>query len=250
MTEKIAENDKMSNLKTTLMEIEKGHIDSNGVELTETRNRLPAALQAYTQNRFDLGEILFKYRELLKPTKRWGPTARAIAAAINRDERTVYRIVKGYELAIQLSPEVLAVLAERNVDPAEPKNSRAVRKLLEMPKPVSPQDADAAVKYAFDKVSKTGARKTAQTKSDSVEDFTARVVNLFAEWYQGAMPQQRDNDVRHALEMVIDDLVKLGADRGRLQPRKSGIQLGRKPVRPAAMECEFPFFSELHAGAS
>src|ERR1035441_3387570 len=116
MIDTIATHDKMSYLKAALLEIEIEHTGFNSAELTSARRSLPAALRAYTRKRFELGGILFKYRNLLKTKKCWTQAARVIANAISRDERTVYRIVKDFELAIQLDSELLSALAEQSID--------------------------------------------------------------------------------------------------------------------------------------
>ncbi|MDR5727629.1 MAG: hypothetical protein RB191_09405 [Terriglobia bacterium] len=59
--------------------------------------------------------------------------AKVIAAAIDCDEKTVFRIIEDYEPASQLSPITLEAVLEQNIDPAAAKHARVVENLLRIP---------------------------------------------------------------------------------------------------------------------
>jgi hypothetical protein len=51
------------------------------------------ACRTYKMNAIELGRALIKYRDLLKPTKKWVAVAQAIAEDIDCDVRTLYRCI-------------------------------------------------------------------------------------------------------------------------------------------------------------
>jgi hypothetical protein len=193
-------------LKAELDEIEKQHIKSTNADLTETRIKLAAALRDYTKSRLELGEILSEYKKHFKRTRGWLPAAEAIGAAIRRDKRTVFRIIKDYEFANKLPALVLEALVARGINPAEAKNSRTVQKLLQMPTPASPEEAQTAVTAALNAVGRIATRKTAKAEPDSLEDFTKRIVQLFVNRYGVPMLKERADEVSHTLKMVVSAL--------------------------------------------
>ncbi len=90
--------------------------------------------------------------------------AKLIAAAMNRGERTVYRIIEEFERASQLPPITLEAMIEWKIDPAAGKNAEMIENLLHLPEPGTREEANAAVSVA---IREDVARKRREKKSSS-----------------------------------------------------------------------------------
>ncbi len=198
--------DKMSVLAGELERIENSFGDAQGEDLTRTRGALLGAIEKYTGSRFALGHMLLQYKQYFRAERGWVVAARAIGAAIGRNERTVYRIIGDYEIASQLPPVTINALQEMNIDPAAAKNLKVVKKLLEMPKPKSAKDAEDAVNVA---IQENLARKKLSAKTpvgSELEDFAQKIVKQFESRYGSSAPHERDAEVRYVLELVVNTL--------------------------------------------
>ncbi|HVC91826.1 MAG TPA: hypothetical protein VND66_14525 [Acidobacteriaceae bacterium] len=129
--------------------------------------------------------------------------AKVIAAAIDRDEKTVFRIIEDYEPASQLSPITLEAVLEQNIDPAAAKHARVVENLLRIPSRRS-KKASAVVAGAF-KTHMLQKIKKASVKPD-LEAFAERIVKQFEDRYRAAAPQQRDAEIKYILEPLVNTL--------------------------------------------
>ena len=196
--------DKLSNLSKELQRIEKTYIHTESAELAKTRNSVVGGLQAFGNSRFQLGRVLRQYKLHFKSGHGWVAAAKLIAAAMDREERTVFRIIEDYERASQLPPIVLEAMREQQIEPAAAKNSDLVETLLKMPEPKTSEKASAAVRQAL---KKQGLQKTKKDAPESdLEAFAERVVKQFEDRYRSATPQQRDAEVKYILELLVNRL--------------------------------------------
>ena len=196
--------DKMSNLSTELQRVEKTYIHTESAELAQTRNSVVGGLQAFGNSRFQLGRVLRQYKMHFKSGHGWVAAAKLIAAAIDRDERTVFRIIEDYERASQLSPIILEAMLEQQIEPAAAKHARVVENLLRIAEPKTSEQASAAVTKAF-KTHVVQKTKRASAKPE-LEAFAERVVKQFEDRYRSATPRQRDAEVQYILELLVNTL--------------------------------------------
>ena len=196
--------DKLSNLSKELQRIEKTYIHTESAELAKTRNSVVGGLQKFGNSRFQLGRVLRQYKMHFKSEHGWVAAAKLIAAAMDREERTVFRMLEDYERASKLSPIILEAMREQQIEPAAAKNSDLVEILLKMPEPKTSEKASAVVREAFNKQVVQKAKK-ASVKAD-LEAFSERIVKQFEDRYRSATPQQRDAEVLYILELLVNRL--------------------------------------------
>lgn len=196
--------DKMSNLSKELQRIEKAYIHTKSAELAKTRNSVVGGLQKFGNSRFQLGRVLRQYKMHFKSEHGWVAAAKLIAAAMDRDVKTVFRMIEAYETASQLPAITLDAMREQNIDPAAAKHAGVVANLLRLPEPKTSEKASAVVREAFKKQVLQKAKR-ASVKAD-LEAFAERVVKQFEERYRSATPQQRDAEVQYILELLVNRL--------------------------------------------
>ena len=196
--------DKMSNLSTELQRVEKTYIPTESAKLAQTRNSVVGGLQAFGNSRFQLGRVLRQYKMHFKSGHGWVAAAKLIAAAMDREERTVFRIIEDYERASQLPAILLEAMLEQQIEPAAAKNIDVVEALLRIPEPKTSEKASAVVREAF-KTHVLQKTKKASAKPD-LEAFANRIVKQFEDRYRSAAPQQRDAEVQYILELLINSL--------------------------------------------
>jgi hypothetical protein len=198
--------DKLSNLSVELQRVEGIFIHSQSAELTQARNSVVGALQTFKNNRLNLGRVLRVYKRNFKAEGSWMAAVKVIADAIERDERTVFRIIEDFERASQLAPIVLEAMQEQKIDPAAKKNAGVVENLLQMPKPETREDADTAVSVAVRAhVAEKKKRKKAATKPAKMgfEEFAVGIVRQFEDRYRSRTPQETDAEIQFVLELVV-----------------------------------------------
>lgn len=196
--------DKLSKLSTELQLVEKTYIHTESRELAKTRNSVVGGLQAFGNSRFQLGRVLRQYKMLFKSGRGWVAAAKLIATAMDREERTVYRIIEDFERASQLPPIVLEAMLEQQIEPAAAKNISVVETLLNMPEPKTSEKASAVVREAFKKQVLQKA-KTASVKP-TLEAFAERIVKQFEDRYRSTPPEQRDAEVQYILELLVNTM--------------------------------------------
>ena len=130
--------------------------------------------------------------------------AKLIGAAMDRDVKTVFRMIEAYETASQLPAITLEAMREQNIDPAAAKNIAVVETLLKMPEPKTSEKASAVVRQAF-KTQVLQKAKRASVKAD-LEAFSEKIVRQFEDRYRSAAPQQRDAEVQYILELLVNTL--------------------------------------------
>ncbi|HEV2323974.1 MAG TPA: hypothetical protein VGS10_08480 [Terracidiphilus sp.] len=116
----------MSNLTRELQTIEREHKKAGGAALAQARSAVVKVISDYRNSRFQLGRVLRNYQIQFKEERGWVVAAKAIAEAINRDERTIYRIIGDFERASNLAPIWVETLHAQKLVPAAPKNAGIV----------------------------------------------------------------------------------------------------------------------------
>lgn len=152
------------------------------------------------------------YKLYFKAERGWMEAAKVIASALECNERTVYRLIEGWERASQLPSIVLDAMAEQRIDPAAAKNAEMLGELLQMPMPATREKVDLAVAASQrDHIlrKKQKARKAARKRTQlSVDDFVASIVKQFEDRYWSITPQEREVEVNYILELVAKTLRK------------------------------------------
>ncbi len=195
--------DKMSNLKKLLRKLEPSQL-AYDQSLHQARESLIGALRVYTHSRYHLGRALHVYKRYFKAERAWMEAAKLIAAAIDRDEKTVFRIIEDYERASQLPAITLEAMLDQKIDPAAARNARVVENLLRIPEPKTSEDASAVVTGAFKShVQQKTQKAPAKT---GLEAFAERIVKQFEDRYRSSAPQQRDAEVKYVLELLVNTL--------------------------------------------
>jgi hypothetical protein len=147
------------------------------------------------------------YKGYFKPEKQWMAAAKVIGAALNRDEKTIFRIIEDFERADQLPAITIEALLEQNIDPAAHKHAEAVEDLLEMPEPETSEEAAAAVATAMKRRSaQKGTNTSSGTAEVGMEERADRIVKQLEPWYRSASPEHRDGQLQYVLEHVVNTL--------------------------------------------
>ena len=200
------QDDKLSNLTTALVFIERGEGSvENCCKLEPARKTLIEAIRGFKNSRFALGRALSEYKALYKLEKLWLRARDEIATALGCNPRTVSRIIEESEAAVALHPFVLEAMEQHGTDPGKKKNARVVEDLLKRPIASSRQEADAAVRFA---VAKSAGKQKGKAKpaSDSIEEFTDRMVKLFEDRFNTLSPEARTPELRYCIEKVLSAL--------------------------------------------
>jgi len=202
-------SDKLSKLPVQLQAIEKEHLNITSASLTRARTEVVMIASDYRKSRFNLGRVLHAYKAHFKAERGWTVAAQAIGDAIDRDERTVYRIIDDYERASRVAPILLEAMVDEKIDPAAPKNAKLVEKLIQMPAPSSRKEATAVVKRAHKGIEarKKEERAVKQPVAQSLDNFTAEIVRKFERRYKNvARDKKLESEVRYVLEQIVNDL--------------------------------------------
>ena len=152
--------DNLSTVGALLREIEVEHIGNEDGSAIGAREELVAALCHYHSSRFSFGEALAAYKGFFaKDGGGWVAAAKVIGKAIQRNEKTIYRIVADYERASQLPDVAIVELEARGIDPAAKKNELIVDAISAMPR--------SEVESAPEKAVTTGIEMGTKAKTDS-----------------------------------------------------------------------------------
>jgi len=203
--------DILTSVNALLREIEVEHVDDETGTAVDAREELVEALNLYHLSRYRLGKALCAYRVFLKEKGVWLKVVRIVGKAIDRDEKTILRIVEGYERASQLPVEAIEALEARGVDPAKSKNEAVVSNLLLMPADVVVADPAAAVEKVLSVVATRKAAKVAERAeaAPSGEPVSAHGVTTGDEIVSPRPEEKRRHAIkgaiRHALAKVRPD---------------------------------------------
>ena len=144
----------LSALGACLREIETEYIENDDGGVERARQALIGAIGEYHGKRFDLGRTIYMYKSYYAPERAWMAAVRAIAKAMDRDERTVRRILEDYQRASGVPASAITELKKRRLDPGAKKNEPVITKLREMPNDTIEADPEAAVDCALQSVKK------------------------------------------------------------------------------------------------
>ena len=200
--------DKLSNLSRELQTIEREHANTGGAALAQARSAVVNRVSEYRNSRFQLGRVLRDYKIALKAEHGWVIAAQAIAEAINRDPRTVFRIIEDFERASELPAIVIEAMEAQKLDPAAPKNAVMVETLAQMPEPATRKKAEMEVARVRSEhaIQKKALRATKKRKNEKLEHFAERVLRQFEERFGTMSPERRDAELRFALELIVNTL--------------------------------------------
>jgi hypothetical protein len=198
--------DKLSNLTTALVSIERGEgseVDLNKVECA--RRTLIDAVKQFQKSRFLLGRALAEYQEVYKQDQVWLLARKEIAATLGCNPRTVSRIIEESKAAAALSPFVLRALDDSDIDPGKKKHTALIEELLKLPAPESPQQAHAVVQAAVVQHA-SASKRAAKPAPESIERFAQMIAKLFRERFQSLPQSKRISELEHCLDMVLSAL--------------------------------------------
>ncbi len=200
--------DKLSSLMDRLKELEHGQVNKDGAELTRARAAVMMALRDYRDTRFNVGRVLHAYKTYFKAEHGWTAVVQAVAGAMNKDERTVYRIIADYERASHAPTIFLEAMEAKKLDPAAPKNAPLIQKIIEVPAPSTHKEATAVVERIQNDISAQKREKRIARKSsaNSLEEFAAGMIRHFEKRFGDMPPNQRDAEVRYVLGRIVNTL--------------------------------------------
>lgn len=199
--------DNLSDLREQLCKLESASRGADRGGLKQAREDLIAAVGSYTCQRYHLGRTLLQYKVVLKAEHVWTAAAKAIGAAIGRDERTIYRIVDDFERAVRLPDSTIQAMLDQKIDPAERRNARGVEHLIQMPEPATREEAAAAVASAFEKrPALRGGGARVGSVNRALDAFADQIVKQFEQRYRSVAPERRNMEVRYVLERIVNTL--------------------------------------------
>lgn len=197
--------DNLSGLRDALQKVERDHREELNFDPSQARSSVLGILPYYLNCRYQLGRALRGYKQLFRVEGGWQAALRAIAAAMGRDERTVYRIVHDFEQAEKLPPLLIDAMLEQKIDPAAAKHAPLVENLLQMPVPQSHHQAEVAVTRAVRDVARMRQTKEKKTKSaanEGLEEFATRIAVQFESRYRSASPRKRNLEMQYVFELA------------------------------------------------
>ncbi len=204
----VRKSDKLSYLADRLKALEQGQVNKGGVELNRARTAVVMIVSAYRETRFNLGRVLHEYKAYFKAERGWTAAAQAVADAISRDERTVYRIIANYERASHAPTILLEAMEAQKIDAAAPKNAALIQKIVEMPAPATPTEAKEIVARVSNEIAVMKRERRAARKSvtKDIEEFAGAMVRQFESQFGKMPPRQRDAELRYVLERIVNTL--------------------------------------------
>jgi hypothetical protein len=122
-------------------------------------------LRDYSRSRYRFGKALAAYKVFFIEGRGWVEAAKIIGRAIDRDAKTIYRIVADYERASQVPVEAIEELEALGIDPAAKKNVPVLTNILQMAAGAVKSKPKEAVTQA---VKAAKAEKAAKKPSQSV----------------------------------------------------------------------------------
>lgn len=129
----------------------------------------------YYDSRFRFGQTLATYKAFFLQDGAWIEAARVIGKAIHRNEKTIFRIIEGYERASKLPAAALQQLEAEGIDPAAKKYEGVVAGILAMPSSVVETDPKTAVSKAVKAVKEEKKAGTAKAPKADIMTTTPQV---------------------------------------------------------------------------
>lgn len=156
--------DNLSNADALLREVEvEQDVDNDDGRAFDARKETIDALRHYHDSRFNLGRALAAYKVFFIERGGWVQAAKVLGRAINRDEKTIFRIIEDYERASQVPLEALKELESQGIDPAARKNAAIIDNLLTMPRAEMESDPKMVVGVAVKAINAVKVAKKAKT---------------------------------------------------------------------------------------
>lgn len=199
--------DKLSNLREQLRKVEPAYLASSDRKVRQAREGLISALRSYTSSRFHVGRTLCAYKELFKAEQLWMQAAKIIATSIDRDERTIFRIIDDFEWASHLPAITIDALQDQNIDPAAGKNALIVEDLLQQSEPETQEQAAKTVARAVMKHS-IAKKKKAAAKSTPTDfrEFAEWMVKKLEDRYRSVPLEEKEAEIRYLFELANSTL--------------------------------------------
>jgi hypothetical protein len=123
----------LSYLAARLKELETKYMSADHGGAGDARLAVVDALEHFRASRFRLGEKLAAYRQFFVAEQSWMEAAQLIANAMGRNERTIRRMVEGFQRASKIPSAAIMSMERHGIDPAARKNAATVARLLSMP---------------------------------------------------------------------------------------------------------------------
>ncbi len=98
----------------------------------EFRPQVIDAVMQFSRSRYELGRVLFQYREKWKADGAWLKACKVIACALKVSTRTLHRVIEDFVRTSPLPANVLEVFESEGLDPAAKRNEALVARVLEM----------------------------------------------------------------------------------------------------------------------
>lgn len=204
---KRAELNNLSNLDRLLRKAEAGHVESGSEGLRRARSAIMGTISAYRHSRFEFGRTLREYKSHFKALQGWVAAAIVIGAALDRDEKTIFRIIADYERAARLPEITIDALLHQNIDPAARKNAPIVEELFQLPQPKTAKQALKVVARVAREQSIAKKRKApAKSATMDFEEFAAKIVKQLEDRYRAVTLQEKENEVRYLFELANSTL--------------------------------------------
>lgn len=200
--------DILSNFREQLCKLEGPCAECDRAGRRQDREGVIDALSVLKRSRLDSGRALRAYKVHFKAAHKWVAVAKVIGAFIQRDEKTVYRMIADYERASQLPAITIDALLDQNVDPAAGKNVLIVEELLQQPEPETQEQAAKNVARAVTKQSIAKKKKKAPAKSATTDfrEFAEWMVKKLEDRYRSAPLEQKEAEVRYLFELANSTL--------------------------------------------
>jgi hypothetical protein len=160
--------DNLSTLSARLIEVEREHVKCDDGTEVDARLDLVDALGQFNTSRYRFGKALAAYKVFFTEERTWMRVADLIGRAIDRDERTIRRIIEDYEFASKVPAEAIQELEALGIDPAAKKNAPVLTNILEMPAGVVKSEPKEAVTQAVKTAKAERKAMAAKKPSQSV----------------------------------------------------------------------------------
>ncbi len=198
--------DKVSTLRVALEKIERQHFGNLPEGLLTARGAVIAQLGSFRSSRWRLGSLLRSYKAFYVHQQGWVAAAKVIGEAIDRSERSIFRIIEDYERAAELPPSLLEELEKQGIDPAARKNAGIVEDLARARRMTSAKQAAKVVSIAMESDRRRKSALRASKKKQSSADLIRQIIVLIAKRCAGMPPEEAQTEMKRILLGVAEGL--------------------------------------------
>jgi len=197
--------DNLSNLDTALAaQLREIETEFEAEGPAGVRDELVQAATCWRRSTFRLRRALAQYKDLYRESKGWIQAARLIADSLGVDERTIHRWVAQYEDVSSVPSPTINALEDAGLDPAAPKNTKLLGKVLTMlPKDSEPTDDEAKDALVRAKVEMQASRPRrlgpAPKPKTRIDQSFAYLEKLYAD----VDPATREAELKEVVERVF-----------------------------------------------